>query len=929
MTQTPTKQIGKRAVARLRAIRRQAAAWRRRTQRALTLALIVACGIDMPSRAFAQQVGQSAMAPAGGVVNRAVAGFQDLNTNGPGLFYYGINAADRGLGYNGSYMTFGGFVPYAEDDLGGAWSADLRSHLSGYGGFFSNVGIVRKQFLGGSLLGVGVYWDYDGDMNQYPASGTPGTPFGQFGHAYNQVGVSGEWLTDFGNLRSNGYMPVGTTSYTAGSQNYPFYQNFVMCQNGLDTALTGVDLEVGAYVPGLSDWAGMISVGGYALGNARYDWSQGPQAGQDVVPWFGGVYTRLDMTFVENWDFSLQYNNDSVFDSTGFARLTYRMGGSRRRNVPDQMEQPMMRNEHIVRAHQTPIVALNPNNGNAPWRVIHVDNSTTSSGTGTAASPFNTLAAGNAAATSAWDVVFVERGTGTAVGYDTRFSFLAPNQFLVGNGNPFYLNTLSCGLKNIATTSSQQRPLLSNPLGASIAIDGATAPGAVVSNFDITGSATGIYATGNLSSGMPRSGPTTPISYASPTGDTVVMDVTVNGAGAGQTGVFLDGDPSGSGLLSATPLDGAITFYNTAINDTTLFGLRVDGPSTPTFNATYNGSIETAAADNIVLVSNMTGGSMNVAVGNAPAGSTVLNQVTATGGGGIQIADNTSDTTILIDNVTLSDTVGPAILVENDSATTVITSGNGGGITRADSGAAIAVNGGAPILKYQGSIDNSRAAGSGSPSYLLSVQNLQAPGDVQLLALPGSTLTDNGDGILVSNAQSGSNVKVMGAKITSAGSNGILVNNSSGTLLFKNIDISGASTAGVAMLENQAGLDAKFEGLTINLSGASANGFLANTSAGASYNISALGGGNSITTASTTTPAVSIESTGTGSPILDMTFQSISAGVPSGGNNALVFGAGATGSFNVTGSFTVNAGSTNGSVATDVTSGGVTVTVPP
>ena len=113
----------------------------------------------------------------------------------------------------------------------------------------------------------------------------------------------------------------------------------------------------------------------------------------------------------------------------------------------------------------------------------------------------------------------------------------------------------------------------------------------------------------------------------------------------------------------------------------------------------------------------------------------------------------------------------------------------------------------------------------------------------------------------------------------------------------------------------KAGLDAVFEGLTINLSGASATGFLANTSAGASYNIAALGGGNSITTASTTTPAVSIESTGTGSPILDMTFQSISAGVPSGGNNALVFGAGATGSFNVTGSFTVNAGSTNGSVA--------------
>ncbi|NBV87519.1 MAG: hypothetical protein EBS01_14910, partial [Verrucomicrobia bacterium] len=105
------------------------------------------------------------------------------------------------------------FVPYAQDDLGGFWSADLRGHLSVNGGFFSNVGAVRKQFVGGALLGIGVYWDYDGDLNQYPTGGAPGTSqYGQFGHAYNQVGVSGEWLTDFGNLRSNGYIPVGTTA---------------------------------------------------------------------------------------------------------------------------------------------------------------------------------------------------------------------------------------------------------------------------------------------------------------------------------------------------------------------------------------------------------------------------------------------------------------------------------------------------------------------------------------------------------------------------------------------------------------------------------------------------------------------------------------------------------------------------------------------
>ena len=235
--------LGKRATARLRAIRNRAAEWRRKARRTAALAVIAAGAVAGSSLAHAQ-MGQMGMAPATGVVNRAVNGFKDLNANGPGWMYYGINAADRGLGYNGSYLTLGAFVPYSEDDLGGFWAADIRNHLSEYGGYFGNFGLVRKQFLGGSLLGIGVYYDYDADANQYETYGQCGTgPYGQFGHVYNQVGVSAEWLTDFGNLRSNGYMPVGTTASTAGAPGYAFNQNYVMCKYGLDAALSGADLD--------------------------------------------------------------------------------------------------------------------------------------------------------------------------------------------------------------------------------------------------------------------------------------------------------------------------------------------------------------------------------------------------------------------------------------------------------------------------------------------------------------------------------------------------------------------------------------------------------------------------------------------------------------------------------------------------------------
>ena len=510
---------------------------RRRGVAALLLALTAAGG--MASRAPAQ-TGQMAMSPTGGVVNRAAAGFANLNNNGPGWFYYGLNAADRGLGYQGSYMTLGAFVPYAEDDLGGFWSADLRTHLSTYGGFFSNVGFVRKQFWGGALAGVGVYWDYDGDQNMYTDSvitDTTGTYLVNGGQAYQQVGVSGEFLTDWGNLRSNGYIPVGTTASVSG----PYVGSSLLCDLGVSAALAGADLEVGAYVPGLSDWAGMVSVGGYTFGNARYNLP----SGKDVVPYFGGVYTRLDLTFMENWDFSLQANNDSYFDWTGFARLTYRMGGSRRRNVADQMEQPMMRNEHIVRAYQQAEQAINPLTG-SPWRVIHVDNSVAAGGAGTAEAPVTTLAGAQAVANQPFDVIFVHQGNSAVTPYSGGYTFAADNQYLVGQGTAMRLPS-DCGLVSLwGTTPSEDYPLFANGAGTGITLRN----GAVVDHIAVTGSRIGISDGAGLSAG----------------GFSIVNDVRLLGSGPDQRGILIQDLAGGNAQFN---------FSNLSVENMTNDGLAV------------------------------------------------------------------------------------------------------------------------------------------------------------------------------------------------------------------------------------------------------------------------------------------------------------------------------------------------------------------
>ncbi len=603
------KRSGKRAAARVRAIRRKAAAWQRRARRAVAIALIAASIAEAPTRLAHAQigqlggaggaagVGQGAMGSVGGLVNGAVQRLGDLEENGPGFMYYGINAADRGLGYRGSYYTVGGFIPYAEDDLGGVWNADLRGHLSNYGGFFSNVGAVRKQFWGGTLFGVGVYWDYDGDQNQYSnttISDSSGSYVFAGGQTYNQVGVSTEWLTDYGNLRSNGYIPVGNTAQQMG----PFVGNSLLCQNGINAGLAGADLEVGAYIPGLADWAGMVSVGGYAFGNARYN----NVNGTDLVPYFGGVYTRMDLTLIRNWDFSLQANNDSFFDWTGFARLTYRMGGSRRRNVPDQIEQPMMRNEHVVRAHQAPVQAINPMTG-TPYEIFHVDNTTTTlpAGTGTWENPFTTLQQAQDAATADYNIVFVHIGQSATCPYETPadgYQFQANNQYLVGEGTSLQLCTANCGLIDVwSNTASSLYPVITNPVGPAVVLTNGASTGNTVDHLQITGAQVGI----TDGPGLPGGGIAT------------VNDVRITGNGPSQTGVVIT-DAAGN--------SGTVNFTNMKLQNLTADGFVVDGQNVGNPFVNISNSTINNTSGSAVVVNGIAGDGRMRLAGSSIDGST-------------------------------------------------------------------------------------------------------------------------------------------------------------------------------------------------------------------------------------------------------------------------------------------------------------------
>jgi len=581
------------------------------------------------------------------------------------------------------------------------------------------------------------------------------------------------------------------------------------------------------------------------------------------------------------------------------------MGGSRRRNVPDQMEQPMMRNEHIVRDHKTPEVAINPATG-TPWKVIHVNNAVATSGNGSDASPVKTLAEASAIATNAWDIVFVHQGLSrTTTPYGGTFDFGNQNQYLVGDGAGFALPSVCCVVN--LSTGAGFTPLLSNPAGDSVFIDGAIAGGATVANLDILGSKTGIYATGNLT-GLP--------SVAYPAGQpTLVQNVTISGndTSASQSGAYLD------------KASGNVTFTDTAIANMTDRGLVITGTGAAALNLDYQGSITSdtslngGAVSPIIYIADVQTGAINIATGGGAIGSNVPNAVSDTGGSGIQIVTNAVGTTINIGNVSLKDNAQTAISLFNDDSTTTISADSGKGIQKATNGAAISVIGGSPSFEYIGPITNGLPNAGGTTSYLLSVAGTLG-GDVTLTAT-GSPFVDTGNGISINDAGGDVTIAGLGASIASSGAQGVLIDgpNSTGTFLFTNVTITDASQAGV--LINQAPGSTEFQNLNIKLAQASATGFQAVSSG----QIIASVGSNTIANASTTQAAVDI----VGSGALNLNFSGIESGnttIVPGTPTALMFNT-SPGSFNVTSIFTV--GGVAGSTANVTNDGTTTVTLPP
>jgi hypothetical protein len=385
------------------------------------------------------------------------------------------------------------------------------------------------------------------------------------------------------------------------------------------------------------------------------------------------------------------------------------------------MEQPMMRNEHIVRAHQTPLVAVNPYNG-LPWRVLHVDNTSTGAGggLGTAAAPFTTLGAAAAAATNPFDIVYVHAGSGAASPYITPaggFTFGAANQYLVGQGSGLVIPTVSCGNRSFfAGNDPGNYPVITNPIGPAIVMD---QPNATVSHVQVVGSPIGI-----------SDGAGVPIPSVS-----TISDVIIQG----------NGGPFQRGIQIANST-GTFNIDNARLSNLTNDGLVVSavGGLANVTNSSFTG-----VTGNAILAS-----------GDGAVVTASAVQIAGTVGTAVRASGDAAQ--VALNSAAISNTAGDAVVASGTGAVVAVTNSR---ITNT-TGSALAT-----AISGTGAVINARATAidrTGDPAVAIR-------GAASVVTLDATVITNvTGDGVEVAGAGSRLNM-TNASRIGTATGNGISV----------------------------------------------------------------------------------------------------------------------------------------------------------
>ncbi len=576
--------------------------------------LITTLLILLPNTPTSAQYLSPGSAPGGGSSPVSIALAPQL----PGSLWLNATGANHGLGYDDSYFSLGGKRRLFSGPLQARWLSEVHAHVTEDSGKpFANFGLERVQTLApaGIDYGVNLWFDIDDDQLEY------------FGHTFYQIGVGGFVKTKHFDLRTNGYIPTGTTGYELAHESC-FYQNNIVIQGGMDAALEGFDSEIRFRPRKLAMHYGYIDFGGYYYNSA-----------DNLISAFSGLRTRIGLHPVPGIGLSFELNNDSRFKTTGFLRFELAFGGGDRVHgnsaASSRDLERTVRNDHIVRFQQDVLFAMDPDT-NLPYFVHHVDNTASNNGDGSVNNPHDTLIDAELAS-SPEDIIFVREGDGTLNGMNAGIT-LQDGQLFLGDGVEHWIPLAGGGTFLLCNDLDGIMPTISADPGFDVVT---LADRNTVAGFDIDGeniARHGIFGRG------------TQVLDGAITNTTIHDNVISNVV---QDGIHLE-DIDGATVIDSDAVT-VISDESTTIEDNTIFAVGDDGIDITGVVGTENTIViagNTIADPNVTDTETVSTASIvddGIAIGSTAAENDFLlekNIIGHTGGNGIHLMDIT-DTELL------------------------------------------------------------------------------------------------------------------------------------------------------------------------------------------------------------------------------------------------------------------------------------------
>jgi hypothetical protein len=253
---------------------------------------------------------------------------------------------------------------------------------------------------------------------------------------FNQATLGAEAMGRDMDIRANAYIPLSspntvTTANTGRISPYLSGSSVLFDTDGtiIEKPQGGFDIELGYRIPVFEEH--IDSIRAYA-GAYRF-------AAKDTETVQGGrVRVAADVT---TWlQLGGRYQYDKVRGSQGFLEATFRLPGKasfRDEGLRSRLDESPERDIDIVTSSKVtdtgigkPVV--NPDTGTAQ-RVIHVDNTNTTTGDGTADNPYKALKTAEAAL-QPYDVLYIHQGDGTTTWQDQGIVIDKPGVKLIGSG---------------------------------------------------------------------------------------------------------------------------------------------------------------------------------------------------------------------------------------------------------------------------------------------------------------------------------------------------------------------------------------------------------------------------------------------------------------------------------------------------------------